>query len=64
MIFALMTGFDRPLSQLLFFMPQYYTIKMAIYALLSFPRFDFAYKLYKGFFASNLKRFKSFSGTY
>jgi len=50
LVFAVLTGFDRPLTQLLFFLPQYYPLKMLGFVLLSFPRFDFAYKLYRAFF--------------
>lgn len=64
MLFALLIGFDRPLSQLLFFLPQYYTLKMLLLLLLQMPRFDFAYRLHRAFFESSVKRFRSFSGMY
>lgn len=60
-VFGFLTALDRPLSQLLFILPRYYAIKMALYFFMQYPRFDLATKIYNAVFRQSLRRFRSFS---
>lgn len=60
-VFGFVTAADRPLSQFLFMVPGYYTLKMMLLVGMMEPRVDLVGKVYELVVRKGLRRFRSFS---